>query len=68
MPRAIKPKLGRPAHADPPVFLATNVPESLKKALQALARETGRPMSEHLADAIAGYLWRVRQGGPMRKT
>jgi hypothetical protein len=43
------------------VFIATNLPESLRDALRDLATSSGIPMSQHLADAVAGYLWRIRQ-------
>lgn len=61
MPRTIRPKIGRPPHADPPVFVATNLPKSLRDELRELARVSGIPMSQHLSDAVAGYLWRIRQ-------
>lgn len=61
MAKSAKPKIGRPPHADPPVFIATNLPKSLRDQLKALAGATDIPMSEHLADAVAAYLWRARQ-------
>jgi len=48
---------GRPKHTDdPPVILATTIPKSLDRALREHARVTGRPRSEHLAEAIRAYL------------
>jgi hypothetical protein len=50
---------GRPKHTDdPPVILATTIPKSLDKALREHAKATGRPRSEHLAEAIRTYLKR----------
>jgi len=51
---------GRPKHKDdPPVILATTIPKSLDRALREHAKVTGRPRSEHLADAIRAYLGRA---------
>jgi Ribbon-helix-helix protein, copG family len=51
---------GRPKHKDdPPVILATTIPKSLDRALREHAKVTGRPRSEHLADAIRAYLKRA---------
>jgi hypothetical protein len=64
---------GRPKHKDdPPVILATTIPKSLDRALREHARVTGRPRSEHLADAIRAYLRRAatlsRNPNPDHKT
>jgi hypothetical protein len=54
---AKKRKRGQPKHvADPPVALATTIPESFDRALRKLARVKGRPCSEHLAEAIRTHL------------
>ena len=65
---------GRPKHKDdPPVILATTIPKSLDRALREHAKVTGRPRSEHLADAIRAYLRRAtatlsRNPNPDHKT
>jgi len=58
---------GRPKHKDdPPVILATTIPKSLDRALREHAKVTGRPRSEHLADAIRAYLRRAAVAAPSR--
>jgi hypothetical protein len=53
---------GRPKHSDdPPVILATTIPKSLDRALREHAKATGRPRSEHLAEAIRAYLKKARR-------
>lgn len=56
MPRAPKPKRGRPAHADdPPVLLSTTIPASSDRLLRELSAKLDRPRSELLAEAIKAY-------------
>jgi hypothetical protein len=44
---------GRPAHSDdPPVLLATTVPQSVDRVLRELSAKTGRPRSELLSEAV----------------
>ena len=58
---------GRPKHKDdPPVILATTIPKSLDRALREHAKVTGRPRSEHLADAIRAYVRRAVIAAPSR--
>ena len=60
---------GRPKHKDdPPVILATTIPKSLDRALREHAKVTGRPRSEHLADAIRAYLRRAATATLSRKS
>jgi hypothetical protein len=61
-PASSKRPRGRPAHVtDPPVLLATTIPESLDRLLREIARETGRPRSEHLVRALRAYCRRYRR-------
>lgn len=68
MIRPVRPKLGRPAHADdPPVLLSTSIPSSVDGTLRDLSAKLGRPRSELLADAIRAYARRYPDLKSMKK-